>query len=106
LEVSATVRNTGTHAGDEVAEVYLDAPDVPLAPRHALVGFERVHLAPGESRRVTFELSPRQLSTVDAAGRRAVVAGHYRVFIGGGQPGDAPGVSAPFTITGRDALPR
>jgi beta-glucosidase len=106
LKVRSTMRNTGPRAGDEVAEVYLDAPDVPLAPRHALVGFERVHLAPGESRRVTFELSPRQLSTVDAAGRRAVVAGHYRVFIGGGQPGDAPGVSAPFTITGRDALPR
>jgi beta-glucosidase len=65
-----------------------------------------VHLAPGESRRVEFELSPRQLGTVDAAGRRAVVAGRYRFFIGGGQPGDAPGVGASFTISGRDALPR
>jgi len=92
--------------GGGVAEVYLDAPDVPLAPRHALVGFERVHLEPGESRRVEFELSPRALSTVDAAGRRAVVAGRYRVFIGSGQPGDAPGVSASFTISGRDVLSR
>jgi beta-glucosidase len=106
LKVSATVRNTGTRVGGEVAEVYLDAPDVPLAPRHALVGFERVHLEPGESRRVEFELSPRALSTVDAAGQRAVVAGRYRVFIGGGQLGDAPGVSASFTISGRDVLPR
>ena len=106
LKVSATVRNTGTRAGDEVVEVYLDAPDVPLAPRHALIGFQRVHLEPGESRRVEFQLSPRQLSTVDAAGNRAVMAGRYRVFIGGGQPGDAPGVSASFTISGRDALPR
>ncbi|WIG57158.1 MAG: Beta-glucosidase [Rhodanobacteraceae bacterium] len=105
LKVSATVRNTGTRAGDEVAEVYLDAPDVSLPPRHALVGFERVHLAPGEKRRVEFELSPRQLSTVDAAGNRAVAAGRYRVFIGGGQPGNVPGVSASFTISGRDALP-
>jgi len=46
------------------------------------------------------------LGTVDAAGNRAVVAGHYRLFIGGGQPGDAPGVSTSFTISGRDALPR
>ena len=106
LEVSATVRNDGTRAGDEVVEVYLDAPDVPLAPRHALVGFERVHLKPGESRRVEFALSPRQLSTVDAAGNRAVVAGRYRVFIGGGQPGYAAGESAAFTITGHDVLPR
>ncbi|MDE2225498.1 MAG: glycoside hydrolase family 3 C-terminal domain-containing protein [Xanthomonadaceae bacterium] len=106
LKTSAVVRNTGTRAGDEVVEVYLDAPDVPLAPRHALVGFERVHLKPGESRRVEFELPPRALSMVDAAGNRAVIAGRYRVFIGSGQPGDAPGASASFTITGHDALPR
>jgi len=107
LKVSTNVRNTGTRAGDEVVEVYLDAPpDVPMAPRHALVGFERVHLEPGESRRVEFELSPRALSTVDSAGNRAVVAGRYRVFIGGGQPGYAVGESAAFTITGRDVLPR
>ncbi|HVU81734.1 MAG TPA: glycoside hydrolase family 3 C-terminal domain-containing protein, partial [Rhodanobacteraceae bacterium] len=106
LKVSAMVRNTGTRAGDEVVEVYLDAPDVPLAPRHALAGFERVHLMPGESRRVEFELLPRQLSTVDAGGNRAVVAGRYRLFIGGGQPGDAPGVGASLTISGRDTLPR
>ncbi|HEY8229314.1 MAG TPA: glycoside hydrolase family 3 C-terminal domain-containing protein [Rhodanobacteraceae bacterium] len=106
LKVSAKVHNIGMRAGDEVVEVYLDAPDVPDAPRHALVGFRRLHLGPGESRRVEFQLSPRQLSTVDAAGNRAVIAGRYRVFIGGGQPGDASGVGARFTITGRDALPR
>lgn len=106
LKVSANVRNTGTRAGDEMVEVYLDAPDVPLAPRHALVGFRRVHLDPGKSRRVEFELSPRALSTVDAAGNRAVVAGHYRVFIGGGQPDYAVGESAAFTIIGHDALSR
>ncbi|MGH8147586.1 MAG: glycoside hydrolase family 3 C-terminal domain-containing protein [Rhodanobacteraceae bacterium] len=105
LKVSAEVRNTGTRAGDEVVEVYLDYPKSPLAPRHALVGVRRVHLDPGQDRRVTFELSPRRLSTVDAAGQRAVVAGHYRVFIAGGQPGYAAGVGKGFTITGRDALP-
>jgi beta-glucosidase len=104
--MGAEVHNKGSRAGDEVVEIYLDAADVSMAPRHALVGFERVHLEPGESRRVEFELSPRALSTVDAAGNRAVVAGHYRVFIGGGQPGGAPGVSASFTISGRDALPQ
>lgn len=106
LKVGAVVRNTGNRAGDEVVQVYLDDPKSPLAPLRALVGFKRVHLEPGEQRRVGFELSPRQLSTVDAAGDRAVVAGHYRVFIGGGQPGYADGVDASFTISGHDALPR
>ncbi|MDE2278445.1 MAG: glycoside hydrolase family 3 C-terminal domain-containing protein, partial [Xanthomonadaceae bacterium] len=104
LQVGAELRNTGPHAGDEVVQVYLDLPPSPLAPRHALVGFQRVHLAPGESRRVAFTLSPRRLSSVDAAGVRAVVPGHYRVFIGGGQPGDAAGVAATFTITGSEVL--
>jgi beta-glucosidase len=106
LTVSAEVRNDGGLAGDEVVQVYLEYPAAPLAPRHALVGFQRVHLAPGESRRVTFELSPRLLSQVDAAGRRAVEAGHYRLFVGGGQPGEAVGVGAAFAISGQRALPR
>jgi len=104
LEVSAELRNTGARAGDEVVQVYLDYPPSPLAPRHALVGFRRVQLAPGERRRVRFTLSARGLSSVDAAGTRAVVPGHYRVFIGGGQPGDAAGVAIPFTIDGREVL--
>ncbi|WP_329743558.1 glycoside hydrolase family 3 protein [Dyella sp. A6] len=106
LKVSAVVRNIGQRAGDDVVQVYLDAPGVPLAPRHALVGFRRVHLAPGESCVVSFTLSPRRLSEVDAAGRRAVDAGSYRVFLGGGQPGQAGGVSAGFHISGHAELPK
>lgn len=104
LQVSVALRNAGSRAGDEVVQVYLDVPPSPLAPRHALVGFRRVHLAPGESRRVDFTLSPRQLSSVDAAGVRAVEPGRYRVFIGGGQPGDAAGVAATFTVEGHQAI--
>jgi beta-glucosidase len=106
LAIGVTVRNTGPRVGDEVVQAYLQATDVPLAPRRTLVAFRRVQLRPGESRRVAFDLSPRQLSTVDAAGRRAVVAGSYRLSVGGGQPGDAPGEQATFTITGRHALAR
>jgi beta-glucosidase len=106
LTVSALVRNDGDRDGDEVVQVYLDAPDDASAPRHALVGFQRVHLRAKESRRVTFELVPRQLSHVDALGQRAVNAGRYCLFVGGGQPGDAEGVTADFTITGSTSLPK
>jgi beta-glucosidase len=106
LQLSVTVHNDGRHVGDEVVQVYLDAPDQPLAPRHALVGFQRVHLAAGESRRLHFALSPRLLSSVDAQGGRAVEAGHYRLFVGGAQPGEGAGVEAGFVVTGRQALPR
>lgn len=106
LIVNATVRNEGDREGDEVVQLYLDAPDDPLAPRHALVAFQRVHLAAKESRQLRFELDPRQLSSVDAAGARAVRAGHYRLFIGGGQPGYSEGATAGFSIHGEEALPR
>nr|WP_244756099.1 glycoside hydrolase family 3 C-terminal domain-containing protein [Pseudoxanthomonas helianthi] len=106
LTVSVEVRNLGDRDGDEVVQAYLTPPASPLAPRHALAGFRRVHLKAGESRRVEIELSPRALSTVDAQGRRAVRAGRYTLSIGGGQPGFADVHNATFAIEGEQALPR
>ena len=61
--VSVRVKNTGAVAGDEVPQVYLDAPEnkpqgVQFAPK-TLVGFDRVTLQPGEEREVTLEIAPR-----------------------------------------------
>ena len=109
LAVEADVKNTGSSAGDEVAELYLRSPQTALAPKHALAGFKRVHLDAGESKHVTFELSPRTLSQVDEKGDRAVVAGAYQVAIGGSQPdGDAAsGVrTMDFSIVGSQPIPR
>jgi beta-glucosidase len=80
------VTNTGKRAGDDVAQLYLDFPDIPGAPRVALRGFQRVSLAPGEQRTISFDLSPRDLSAVTADGTREVMPGNYTVSIGSGQP--------------------
>ena len=106
LTVEGVVRNTGSMAGDEVAELYLVPPKSAVSPRMALTAFERVHLAPGESKHVRFALSPRQLSVVDEAGKRAVTAGSYSVSLGGGQPQEAQSVTATFTVEGHQELPR
>lgn len=107
LRVSATVRNTGERAGDEVAQVYLLPPQGEGAPLRSLVGYQRVHLLPGQSRTLQFDLDARVLSSVARDGSRAVEAGAYRVFVGGGQPGTgAPGGEAAFTIVGRAPLPK
>jgi beta-glucosidase len=55
-------------------------------PRHDLRGFARVHLLPGETRRVSFELSPRDLSLIDERGRRVLEPGRFCVSVGGSQP--------------------
>jgi beta-glucosidase len=101
-----TVTNTGKLAGDEVAQLYLTFPGVKGAPLRALRGFERVHLEPGASQRVRFQLKPRDLSMVSEAGEPMVAEGNYSVTIGGGQPGTAaPAVNATFSIDGREILP-
>jgi beta-glucosidase len=106
LEADADVRNTSQLAGDEVTELYLSFPTVPGAPIHALRGFRRVHLAPGETQRVHFKLDPRELSCVNEAGDHVVVAGTYRIHVGGGQPGTgAPGAEAQFSMEGELKLP-
>jgi len=106
VTVEATVTNTGTRAGDEVAQLYLAFPAVPGAPLRALRGFERVHLEPGASQIVHFELKPRDLSMVTDAGKPMVAEGAYTVSVGGGQPGTgAPAVAGSFTVKGTLALP-
>ena len=105
LTVIADVENTSAIAGDEVAELYLTPPAAEGAPIRTLQGFQRVHLKPAERRRLTFTLSPRQLSTVAPDGTRAVTAGHYTLFVAGSQPMD-DSQPAHLTINGKQELPR
>jgi hypothetical protein len=70
MRVTTTIRNAGSRAGEEVAQLYLNFPDAPGAPRLALRGFQRVALKPGETREVSFALSSRDLSAVDLDGER------------------------------------
>jgi len=104
--LEATVTNSGSRAGDEVAQLYLTFPSVPGAPLRALRGFERVHLEPGASQTVRFELKPRDLSMVTEAGEPIVAEGVYVATVGGGQPNTAaPTVAGSFAIKGALTLP-
>jgi beta-glucosidase len=85
--VSVTVKNTGDRAGDEVVQLYLaDLEALCPVPHHSLRGFARLHLLPGESRRISFDLSPRDLSLIDERGHRVLEPGRFRVTVGGSQP--------------------
>jgi beta-glucosidase len=98
--VSAEVRNAGAVEGDEVVQLYVtDAAASAPVPVRALKGFERVRLRPGESRRVTFTLAPRDLALVDASGKSVLEPGEFRITIGGKQPGFKGGADARTTGT-------
>jgi beta-glucosidase len=105
LSFDVDVRNESQRAGDEVVQVYLTFPPYSGAPRNALRAFARVHLEPGETNAVHFTLSPRDLSAVDQNGDRLVMAGHYRLAVGGGQPDTgAPGLQGQFSVEGETKL--
>jgi beta-glucosidase len=106
LNAGVNVKNTSLREGDEVVQLYLSFPQVEGAPLRALRGFTRIHLGPRETQHVNLSLSPRDLSLVNAAGDRLVVAGTYRVNVGGGQLGTTvPGVSTQFSVGGEQKLP-
>jgi beta-glucosidase len=106
VAVEVTVTNTGMKPGDEVAQLYLEFPDVPGAPLRALRAFQRVHLEAGASQRIHFDLSPRDLSMVSEAGEPIVPEGEYAISVGGGQPhSGAKIVSRTFKVKGKLTLP-
>jgi beta-glucosidase len=105
LTVTAMVKNTGGAAGAEVSELYLVPPVLAGNPRLTLQGVERTMLQPGESKRLTFTLRPSQMSFVDAAGKRAIRAGSYRILIGSVQPAVVGAGGVAFTIHGESAEP-
>jgi beta-glucosidase len=101
-----TVTNTGNVAGDEVVQLYLKFPPVKGTPLIALRGFERIHLEPGASQKVHFQLKARDLGMVTEEGNPIVAQGDYTISIGGGQPDTgASGVTGHFRIDGQYALP-
>ena len=83
--VTFQVRNTGKVAGTEVAQVYLGFPQIEEgneAPRQ-LKGFEKVSLAPGESKTVRISLNPRTFSYWSTTKHDwAVVPGEYKILVG------------------------
>lgn len=83
LKVSCRVTNTGDREGDEVVQLYLrdDVSSVTTYVR-VLRGFERLHLAPGESKIVTFTLTPQDLALWDKEGNFTVEPGTFTIYIG------------------------
>ncbi len=82
--VSFTVTNTGSVAGDEIAEVYLSKPvsDI-IRPAIELKGFKRVTLAPGESKRVEIAFRDRTFSFFDVKSNGwKIEDGEYTVKVG------------------------
>lgn len=84
LEATVTITNTGDRAGKEVVQLYIsDVESSVIRPKKELKGFEKVELQPGESKTITFSLTPEALAFYNEnSSSWTVESGEYRVLIG------------------------
>ncbi len=88
FEVEVAVKNTGAVAADEVVQFYISALESKLpAPLSKLVGFQRVHLQPGEAKTLKLAVTPEMLMLYDEEGVPQLEPGKFRLTVGGCSPG-------------------
>ena len=84
LTVTVTVTNSGNRSGEEVVQLYIrDHTASIIRPVKELKGFEKVSLKAGESKTISFTLSPNDLSFYNAEGKLILEPGKFSVFTGG-----------------------
>ena len=105
VEVAVTLTNTGSRAGSDVVQVYVSDPDASVPrPDRELKGFAKLHLAPGESRRVTIALDDRAFAFYSVAARHWLVE-PGRFLIRAARHADDPGLTADIARSSRLLLP-
>ena len=83
MAVEVDVRNSGTRAGDEVVQLYIrDRVASVTRPIKELKGFERITLAPGETRTVRIALGPQAFSLWNLDMEEVVEPGLFDIMVG------------------------
>jgi beta-glucosidase len=94
--VSVTLTNTGSREGTETVQLYLEPTTCSFStPLKRLAAYRRVTLAPGESQSLSFSLTAKDLSQLDAAFKPRLVPGDWKVQVG---PNSAQGPVATLTV--------
>jgi len=95
--VEASITNTGDRAGTEIVQLYVrDRFGSLTRPVRELKGFERIHLEPGQSHRVRFELHTDELAFYGRDGAFAAEPGDFDVWVA---PSSVGGLHTHFAIT-------
>ena len=96
LTVSAEIKNSGSRAGSEVVQLYIRQIGTSVTrPVRELKGFQKISLAPGESKKVEFKLGKDELAFWNIDMKNVVEPAKVSVWIG---PNSAEGSAAQFTI--------
>jgi beta-glucosidase len=83
-QVSFNVSNTGKRAGAEIVQVYVSLPPSAGEPPKRLVAWDKIQLAPGETKAISLKLEPQYLSIFNTGKKDwELVPGEYKVYVGG-----------------------
>jgi beta-glucosidase len=84
IQVTFILKNTGKYEGKEVAQLYIQDEFASVArPVKELKGFQIVELKSGESKKITFNLTEKELGFYDNSGNFIVEEGAFKVMVGG-----------------------
>ena len=82
MTAEADVTNSGSRSGEEVVQLYIQLRGTSTAqPVRALKGFQRIALAPGEKRRVRFELKPEAFAIWNDHNQFAAEPAQLKIWI-------------------------
>jgi beta-glucosidase len=88
LNIGFTLKNIGDQDADEIVQFYLtDVEASTIVPFQHLIGFRRIALAAGESRKIEFTITPEMMSFINDDGKMTLEPGEFRLEIGGCSPG-------------------
>ncbi|MGN6638692.1 MAG: glycoside hydrolase family 3 C-terminal domain-containing protein, partial [Mucilaginibacter sp.] len=86
VKAEAMITNAGKTESDEVVQLYITAPQTGDNPLYSLKGFKRIHLKAGESQKITFDITPALLQSINDQGNAVELKGEYKLYIGGSLP--------------------
>jgi beta-glucosidase len=81
--INVTITNSGKKDGDEIVQMYIhDLVSSVTQPVKELKGFKRVSLKSGESKTISFDITPDKLSVWDLEMKNRIEAGDFEIMIG------------------------
>jgi beta-glucosidase len=83
IKATVTVTNTGNRDGDEIVQLYIHDKVASISrPVRELKGFKRIHLNAGESKEVSFDITPDLLKFYDVNLKEVLEPGQFDLIIG------------------------
>jgi len=87
ISATITIKNNADVDAEEIVQLYLtDEKASSPQPFYALKDFKRIHLRKGESKKISFDLTPKMMETVKNDGMKEIESGDFTVYIGGSIP--------------------